>query len=115
MYKVPRATRVKRKKITPHLDFYYEHIKTGLLGKHIGYFDNVYAKWGGLCQSMMYTSMCNELLDLFEPTEYDKKWLRWEGYSTVYWGEGRKTGKFGEFTELRQTIVLFMAAMNNEL
>ena len=69
--------------------------------------------------------LCNENLPLvsyLKPTLEDKEALEQEGISTTYWGSGLSDQLFfqgdrleTEFTPLRQTIVLFLAAMNEEL
>lgn len=69
----------------------------------------------GLCSMARRDQISKELLTLFIPTEEDKKELREEGYSAVYWGGGDDGSLPYIFTTLRQTIVLFMAAINGEL
>jgi hypothetical protein len=70
----------------------------------------------GLCNALGGT-----LLELFEPTASDEKELIKEGLSALYWASGYPTDskydlqRWHSFTPLRQTIVLFMAAINNEL
>ena len=84
-----------------YLSFYKKCIKTGRM-PHLG-----------LCSNFLG----DERLDLFEPTTKDLKSLRKEGLSILYWGAGLPPypGSGTSFTPLRQTIVLFMAAMNGEL
>jgi hypothetical protein len=74
------------------------------------------------CNSMPKDGLCNSLADdllvLFEPTEQDAMELTEEGKSVVYWGSGctkENPQRWYKFSTLRQTIVLFMAAINNEL
>lgn len=73
--------------------------------------------------------LCNYLIveggdiQLMYPTCEDFDNLRFEGKPTTYWAsyegyeDDRKTRgiRMYGFTPLRQTIVLFLAAMNNEL
>ncbi len=76
----------------------------------------------GLCQSLKGSS----LFKLFEPTEKDDNELLEEGLPTIYWASGEVKYSTGSdrntkymrrqhFSPLRQTIVLFCAAMNDEL
>lgn len=70
----------------------------------------------GLC-----SSLGGDLLELFKPTEEDEDELANEGLSILYWASGVSSNykydnkRWFEFTPLRQTIVLFMAALNDEL
>lgn len=72
----------------------------------------------GLCKNLDY-----EFLQLFNPTSSEREILFLENTSRIYWGYGvpydAQTYNEDElcygFTTLRQTLVLFMAAMNNEL
>jgi len=66
---------------------------------------------GGLCN----TEIGEDALELFYPTERD-----WFDYSigTSFWAAGLDffdCNRIYKFTPLRQTIVLFLAAMNDEL
>lgn len=85
------------------------------------YLDSYY-KWmeteempdDGLCNCFI----SNESLELFKPNQEQVNRLRDEELSELYWGSGlhyNHPDRYSRFTELRQTIVLFMAAMNNEL
>jgi hypothetical protein len=86
------------KKQTKYLDFYKKCMKTGVLPER------------GLC------SCCeieDDMIKLFKP---------YEGFSLAYWGYNGDeywwaTSVYEKyaFTKFRQTIVLLMAAMNNEL
>ena len=87
-----------------HLAFYNACMKTRSIPRD------------GLCCCDAYISL--KLLDLFEPTISDCNQLSEQGLSVGYWASGLNSyawGKYREFTPLRQTIVLFMAAINNEL
>lgn len=67
--------------------------------------------------------LCHEglpYLEQFSPTNKEKRELGQEGLSRSYWGSGLSDMEDlnilrEAFTPLRQTIVLFMAAMNSEL
>lgn len=70
---------------------------------------------GGLC-GIAYNSdlIDKQLLELFQPTPENT--LEYEISPTGYWGYDMIGFNYStEFTALRQNIVLFMAAMNNEL
>lgn len=72
----------------------------------------------GLCSASLLGYIDENLLDLMEPTLADNEQLEAEGLETIYWASGLKESDPNvdyAFTQLRQTIVLFMAAMNNEL
>jgi len=69
----------------------------------------------GLCHAVDLGLIDEQTFDRFHPTEDDIKWLNWEGYSTAFWGLGKEDAEIMEFTPLRQTIVLFMAAIKGEL
>lgn len=101
-----------RKKFTPHLDFYYRNVIT----KRLDSTNPLSSNFAGLCYAAGWGRELNsDLLDLFCPTHKDWEWIKWEGNSTSFWGSNDPTSKSGVFTDLRQIIVLFMAAMNNEL
>lgn len=86
-----------------YLNFYYTNLKRGHL------------LHDGLCNC---DNINKNKLMLFEPTCNDYTELDIENKSSAYWGAGvnyESPHKAYGFTDLRQTIVLFMAAMNNEL
>lgn len=95
-----------------HLAFYEECMETGNLkygNSRIG---------SGLCQSARDGYIDSALLSRFVPTEEDEDFLDAEHLSTGWWGSGldwQDSKKYTSFTPLRQTIVLFMAAINGEL
>lgn len=69
----------------------------------------------GLC-----VCLPGEEISLFYPINRDFYALKHEDCSTVFWAHGIPgvldvESRAYTFTPLRQTIVLFMAAMNNEL
>lgn len=92
------------------LDFYNTSIANGRM------------RFAGLCGNFdgFFCDNGIEMLELFEPTDDDFNNLTSEGYIVSFWGSGLHRNhsfdavQYG-FTPLRQTIVLFMAAMNNEL
>lgn len=89
-----------------HLDFYFKCMESGEL------------PYAGLCYCAARRLISKKLLDIIEPSFEDDFNLRNEGLSFGYWSSGlllNDSNKFFQFTPLRQTIVLFMAAMNNEL
>jgi hypothetical protein len=73
----------------------------------------------GLCGCLNFNSD-NALFHLITPTSQDLDNLKMQCLSSSYWAYGggvmdRGYEKMFSFTELRQTIVLFLAAMNGEL
>lgn len=91
-----------KKKPGKYLKFYYKAIKSGRMPTD------------GLCRAFDLTPegcyfTLPRHLGLFEPTMP----------GATYWGSGDETEgtyeQYFTFTPLRQTIVLFCAAMNNEL
>jgi hypothetical protein len=84
-----------KNKIGKHLQFYMDCMKKGEMPK------------AGLCASSWNDYICEESLMLFKP-DYAGMFSYWasekSGYDDCY-----------KFTKLRQTIVLLMAAINNEL
>lgn len=89
-----------------HLEFYIKCLETGNLPSF------------GLCGSADQGLIDATLLDQLSPTATDDVELYDSGLSTSYWGSGLAwldEDKYQKFTTLRQTIVLFMAAINKEL
>lgn len=83
-----------KKKLGKHLQFYMDCIHKGRIPR------------SGLCACSWHDLIDEELLMLFKP----------DGASTwSYWAAGKTVRFYEEFTELRQTIVLFMACLNDEL
>lgn len=101
------------KKKTPFLDFYNKAMKSGFMP--------MTCDTGGLCFTAPLSNKRNNLVDIFEPIEKGKQYGFW-GYNgeELYcenWpdhGISERQLRYG-FTPLRQTIVLFCAAINNEL
>jgi hypothetical protein len=90
-----------------HLDFYIKCMNDGKLPME------------GLCSCYRYIDY-EMLEDLFSPDENDIKGLREKDMCYTYWASEAASDDFGEqctrsFGPLRQTIVLFMAAINDEL
>lgn len=98
---------------TPFLDFYKQCIKTGRLPKSLNEFGS-----NGLCQHLGK----DEIFDLFN--EHVGYW----GYSGIpgmssitknngsaYRTDAERDKIRNEFTSMRQTVILFCAAINNEL
>lgn len=101
---------MKKKKNGKYLRFYNKYIDTGEIPTY------------GLCRC--FETPCgkdDKRLLLFEPTIQDEKELKSEGLSCGYWACGLVTSFFNMperrsgFTPLRQTIVLFLACINEEL
>lgn len=90
-----------------HLAFYNKCLETNQLPKS-----------DGLCSCARAGLISKKLLDLLRPNDEDSLLLRDTGMAYGYWGSGlsiNDDNKYKQFTTLRQTLVLFMAAMNNEL
>lgn len=89
-----------KKKKTPYLDFYKKCMETGRIP------DN------GLCNCFE-----SQLFEYVKPLLNERQF----GYPHNYWAFGEDTTNLvslevaQRFTPLRQTIVLFMACLNNEL
>ncbi len=100
---------MKKKKTGKHLQFYMDCMKRGVMPN------------SGLCINTVDLGgpLSEELFRLFIPTDDELFALAKKGYSTSYWGLGVITNDYDilydAFSPLRQTIVLFMAAINNEL
>ena len=87
---------------TPYLDFYKKYY-----GKRM--------PEDGLCNSLCY----DPNVELFRPSEKEQRALISIGQSDIYWGSEASAKDVDDrmytFTPLRQTIVLFCAAINGEL
>ncbi len=73
----------------------------------------------GLCICLS-GKMKTQLFDLFKPTEEELLHLVWDGFSSGYWASGvpldaDSDTRYNVYTELRQNIMLLLAAMNGEL
>lgn len=95
------------KKPGKYLKFYYECMESGLIPDE------------GLCNCENFINV-SEFKEIFEPEELEKSELRRSGLSSLYWGSGLPVfddtfSKKRTFSELRQNMVLLLAAMNNEL
>lgn len=87
-----------------YLKMYRDWMKTGKLP----------GGWWGLCGAITGGHGRDALLDLFEPSRREENELQKERTSVMCWGED-EFAQHGVFSNRRQTILLFMAAMNNEL
>lgn len=75
---------------------------------------NIVGLGTGLCAAM--PEYCELAFVLFLPTAKEKRLHDQEGYGWSWWGRNIELGEgFSEYTPLRQTIVLLICAMNNEL
>jgi hypothetical protein len=83
-----------KKKTGKHLQFYMVCMKDNRMPR------------GGLCSCSWNGLIDEALLLLFKP-EYASTFS--------YWAAGEVVVDYYKFTKLRQTIVLFMAAIKNEL
>lgn len=91
-----------------HLDFYYHCMASGEM------------PFEGLCICAMNGIIDPDLLYLFKPSDTDILELQNSEKCTIMWGSDlhkfdASKKCFSGFGPLRQTIVLFMAAINNEL
>ena len=71
----------------------------------------------GLCSCLLRTKY-KSTLELFEPLLEESMELSKEGISQCYWASGLSytdNGRFYSFTPLRQTIVLLILAIHDEL
>lgn len=95
---------MKKKK---YLTLYYKFAATGRMKNHPASYIN-----GGICGALHNKDLKN-FIELFRPEYYDHSY--W-GYPKRYPDRGRaiEVATFG-FNELRQNMILFLAAMNNEL
>ena len=102
--------KTKNKKYLP---LYHEWIKTGKIGQ------TNYGQYNGLCELFKN----DDAWQLIEATDFETDSLRDHNIESVWWGSGFHLHVYtvnpekvkSEFTPLRQTILLFMAALNNEL
>lgn len=98
------------KKKTKYLELYYEWMEKGEVIET----PHTYT-YGGLCSTELFNS--KDFWDLFKPEDTERVGV----HQHAYWAAGVrfKTAKNRKcthgFTPLRQTIVLFLAAMNGEL
>lgn len=84
------------------IDLHKEWIRTGKLSND------------GLCYCV--PEEYRELFELFTPTKQELISHNAEGYWTAWWGKHKKDGYSCRiYNSFRQTIVLLICAMNNEL
>lgn len=85
----------------------------------IDFYEKYYGKsmpYCGLCSHFECTP-ANDRLLLMTPTGEDAEKLNEEGFHNGFWGAGIKKDYFDiryKFTQLRETIVLFMACLSEE-
>lgn len=91
-----------------YLPIYHEWMSKGQM---LRVPDSNIFKTSGLCDAFDD----DYLFELIQPTDEDIKGLKLNGLSTFCWASDSSEHCFYEFTPLRQTIVLFLAALNNEL
>ena len=71
----------------------------------------------GLCAELFDTKYI-KTLELFDPTEQEYEKLEKDDESEIYWGSGLKFHSITrhiEYTPRRQSIVLLICAMHNEI
>ena len=95
-----------KKRKTKYLDLYYEWHKKGAEFM-CNYFSNTKC-------SIVYEFPEHPTFMLFLPTPEELNEHVADGYGRSSWGV-RDTDRSNKFTDLRQNVILFMAAMNNEL
>lgn len=88
------------------IDLYYEWMEKGELPED------------GLCKSI--PEELRAIFSMVIPTEEDEVTLMSEGFSGFFWAseeplDGDDEVRWRRFGELRQSIILFYAAINNEL
>lgn len=85
-----------RKKTGKHLQFYMDCMSNGVMPEN------------GLCRCATTNLISDDDLSLyFKPYDFIE--------NLYFWASGEKNDKQYVFTPLRQTIVLLLAAINNEL
>ena len=82
-----------------YLKFHEKCMKTGKIPNY------------GLCNCFPN----NRKLELLSPDSDERYDLLYSGFPMVYWGRDNYNQSIDDYSKLRQTIVLFMAAMNGEL
>lgn len=86
-----------------YLEFYEQCMETGKMPKK------------GLCKALpKRLKHRGILLIMLSPTGLDETQLLIENAPTVYWGLGNWEYEYDDFTPLRQTLVLLMAAIAGE-
>jgi len=82
---------------------------------------DLHKEWMELGHTPRNTGLCSALpqeyrtfLDPFRPTDEEKTIHELDGWCCIWWGE-RMFDIIGTYTDFRQTIVLLICAMNNEL
>lgn len=117
--------KLKKNKDKQHLQFYYDCMKTKKLPKITIKFDEDDTDYlAGLCECAENGYISKKLFYLITPDWYDEVELIKRRYNILYCGSGFERTLYYDrkqlielkhsFTPLRQTIVLFMAALNDE-
>lgn len=86
---------MSKKKVGKHLRFYMDYMKKSEMPR------------AGLCACSWNDYISEDLLMLFKPTD--------AGMFSYWASEKKGCDECYKFTKLRQTIILFIAALNNEL
>lgn len=91
-----------KKKPYKYLKLYREWMKTGEMS------------YAGLCLAIPSDGKLF-FKTMFKPTTQELIEHEKDGYGTCYWGRKKGAESAFAFTPFRQNIILFLAAMNNEL
>lgn len=85
-----------------------------LIELHKEWMEEWYLGCSGLCSAV--PKQYDDSFNLLSPTKEEVSIHVKEGYGSAWWGETKEEAEyFGLYTPLRQTIVLLICAMNNEL
>lgn len=105
-----------------HLKFYKDVINNGNILPKIECANGLPYQLDGLCECAEYNLIDRKILSLFHPSNEEFNDLRNERCSILYWADGINNNNNNNalertaiLTPLRQNIILFMAAINNEL
>lgn len=97
------------------IDFHNKSMKTGRLADHPA-MPKTWDKISGLCDAFdNELTTTSETFDLFKPTQEDRDNLYYENLASFAWASGKSDPQWGVYTPLRQTIVLFCAAIEGQL
>lgn len=100
-----------------YMDFYNRFVELGRMENFTSP-DNL-TSGGGLCNSLPEELTSTYIFNYVTPTVEDIQNLTDNKMCFIYWGsdkaEIKSTKNILEFTELRQTLLLLCAAINNEL
>lgn len=90
------------KQATTYMELYNQCMKTGKMPEN------------GLCNALPKV-LKGKYFELIKPTDEDFISLLINGEPGIFWGRESMNYRTNDFTHLRQTLVLLMAALNNEL